>query len=221
MTTQATTKTPFFSVVITTYNRLLLLQRALKSLWDQTEQDWEAIIIDDGSTDPTEEFIRGIQPEHPRLHYYKQNSCGAVAAKNAGILAATGQYITFLDSDDEFHPRHLQLRKDMLLAAPETELLHGGIKIIGSNFVPDRFHYGQAIHLKDCAVGATFVIKKTLIQRLNLFREIPLGSDADFLERAQANQAQIRQTNLPSYIYHREHNNTITRNLMGSTAMAL
>lgn len=211
------TSLPFFSVVITTYNRVFLLQRAIQSLLNQTEHDWEAIIIDDGSTDATETFINSLQKTYySKLKYRKQNSSGAVAAKNAGILRSVGKYITFLDSDDEFHPSHLQLRKEILLASPSIDLLHGGTKITGSPFVPDRFHYDQTIHLKDCAIGATFFIRNELAFRLNLFREIPLGSDADFLERAKILNARVHRTNLPTYFYHREHANTITRNLMGS-----
>lgn len=205
---------PFFFVVITTYNRAQLLSRALQSLLAQTEKDWEAIIIDDGSTDNTGSVMAKIQHNHPKLTYFRQKSSGAVAAKNAGITHSSGQYITFLDSDDEYHPEHLRHRKKMLLENPQIDFLHGGAEIIGSPYVPDKNNLQLPVHLKECAIGGTFFIRRTLMAKLRNFHDIPLGSDADFLERCRLADANIMTTNIPSYIYHREHANSITRNIM-------
>lgn len=209
-------KAPFFSVVITTYNRANLLSRAIDSLLAQTETDWEAIIIDDGSTDNTGAVLATIQCHHPKITYFRQKSSGAVVAKNTGIALSRGQYITFLDSDDEYHPEHLQHRKKLLLENPRIDFLHGGVSIIGNQFVPDKANFQQQVHLKDCAIGGTFVIKRSLMTKLREFKSIPLGSDADFLERCRLSGANIMTTSIPSYIYHREHANSITRNILES-----
>jgi glycosyltransferase involved in cell wall biosynthesis len=92
---------PFFSVIITTYNRADLLVRALDSLICQTENDWEAIIIDDGSNDDTAERISPFLNSEKRIVYIRQQRRGASVAKNTGIFLSKGKYITFLDSDDE------------------------------------------------------------------------------------------------------------------------
>lgn len=151
---------PFFSVVLTSYNRAALLKRALQSLVLQTESDWEAIIVDDGSTDDTYRHIAPLVNTGNQFLYYRQTSQGCVAAKNAGIWLSAGKYITFLDSDDEYNPDHLSARKHILLQHPDTDILHGGISIIGSPYVPDRYDIKKMIHLDDCVIGGTFFIKK-------------------------------------------------------------
>jgi glycosyltransferase involved in cell wall biosynthesis len=209
----ATPGLPFFSIIITAYNRSTLLVRALNSLMSQTENDWEAIIIDDGSTDNTASRILPFLKLGKRINYTWQKCQGATGAKNAGILLSKGKYITFLDSDDEYHPSHLESRKKILLAHPEVEFLYGGIKVIGSEYVPDRFDYGKMVHLDDCSVGGTFFIKRQVIFLLNGFAEIPLGSDADFFDRINKAGIASMKAEDPTYIYHRENANSITNNL--------
>lgn len=207
---------PFFSVVLTSYNRAKLLKRAFRSLTQQTETDWEAVIIDDGSTDDSyNQLLPYLDIPNP-LMYFKQASQGCAASKNAGMFLSTGRYITFLDSDDEYDPEHLASRKKILLQNPQVELLHGGITIVGSPFVPDRFNLQKMIHLQDCVIGGTFFIKRHLVNVLHGFEDIALGHDADFMERATCQGASILKTDLPTYIYHRETQNSITNNLSTS-----
>ncbi|MEX0760820.1 MAG: glycosyltransferase family 2 protein [Dehalococcoidia bacterium] len=99
---------PLVSVITPTHNRAGLIGRAIKSVQNQTHQDWEHIIIDDASTDDTEAVVRAFQESDDRIVYIKhpENRNGA-AARNTGIRAAKGDYVAFLDSDDEFHPETL------------------------------------------------------------------------------------------------------------------
>lgn len=210
---------PFFSVIITSYNRALLLTRALRSLILQTEKDWEAIIVDDGSTDNTPAAIVPYLALNNKIVYIRQISKGCVESKNSGILRSTGKYITFLDSDDEFSPDHLATRKAILTQNTAIDFLHGGVKIIGSPYVPDRFNYDKMIHLRDCAIGGTFFIERNLAFRLKGFNPISLGHDADLMERAAHSGATILKTELPTYIYHRETQNSITHNLTGQVSL--
>ena len=209
----ATSGLPFFSVILTTYNRSALLVRALDSLMSQTENDWEAIIIDDGSTDDTSIRVAPFLKSGKVINYIRQQSQGATGAKNSGIPLSKGKYITFLDSDDEYHPSHLESRKKILLAHPQVEFLYGGIKVIGSEYVPDRFDYGKMVHLDDCSVGGTFFIKRQVVFLLNGFVDIPLGSDADFFDRINKAGIASMKAEDPTYIYHRENANSITNNL--------
>jgi glycosyltransferase involved in cell wall biosynthesis len=209
----ATPGPPFFSVIITAYNRSALLVRALDSLMSQSENDWEAIIIDDGSTDDTSIRVAPFLKSDKVINYIRQQSQGATGAKNSGIQLSKGKYITFLDSDDEYHPSHLESRKKILLAHPEVEFLYGGIKVIGSEYVPDRFDYGKMVHLDDCSVGGTFFIKRQVVFLLNGFADIPLGSDADFFDRINEAGITSRKAEAPTYIYHRDNANSITNNL--------
>lgn len=98
---------PFFSVIIPTYNRSTLLCRAIDSVVSQTFPDWEIIIVDDGSTDDTKQKIEGYQLKN--LVYIYQENKERSAARNRGIEEAKGQYICFLDDDDVFLANHFEV----------------------------------------------------------------------------------------------------------------
>ncbi|WP_189603569.1 glycosyltransferase family 2 protein [Salinimicrobium marinum] len=91
------------SIIIPTYNRKDSLSRSIKSVLDQTNEDWELIIIDDGSRDGTGE---GLEPYlvDERVKYYYQPHQGVAVARNFGVEKSKGSYIVFLDSDDTFYP---------------------------------------------------------------------------------------------------------------------
>jgi glycosyltransferase involved in cell wall biosynthesis len=90
-----------FSVIIPTYNRSRLLREALRSVFAQEYTDYEVIVVDDGST----ENIAAVTREFGEcVKYFRQENCGPGAARNLGIAHATGEYITFLDSDDLCFP---------------------------------------------------------------------------------------------------------------------
>src|SRR6185437_2024784 len=205
---------PFFSVIITTYNRATLLKRALDSLIAQTETDWEAIIVDDGSVDDTAFAVLPYLRDDSKITYFKQKNAGYSGAKNTGIFLSKGKFITFLDSDDEYAPTHLETRKAILVNHREVQFLHGGVKVIGSQYVPDRFNVNKMILLSDCEIGGTFFIKREVAISFNGFKELPLGSDGDFFERINKAGVKIMKTPIPTYIYHRETDDSITNNLM-------
>lgn len=98
---------PSASVIIPTYNSAEFLTQAVQSILDQTYRNFEVIVVDDGSTDGTENFLR---PFDGRIQYLYQENRGPSAARNAGITAAKGEYICFLDADDLWLPRKLQLQ---------------------------------------------------------------------------------------------------------------
>jgi glycosyltransferase involved in cell wall biosynthesis len=89
------------NIILPTYNRAQLIARAIKSLLNQTYQDFEIIVVDDGSTDNTEEVVKKIDDKRIRYIRHKENK-GAATARNTGIKAAKAQYIAFQDSDDEW-----------------------------------------------------------------------------------------------------------------------
>ncbi len=109
---------PKVSVVLPTYNRASLLKRAIKSILNQTYQDFEMIIVDDGSTDNTENVVKGFGNEGIR-YISHDNNRGAGAARNTGIKVARGRYIAFLDSDNQWLPEKLE--KQMQFIQHKTE----------------------------------------------------------------------------------------------------
>ncbi|HUX97346.1 MAG TPA: glycosyltransferase family 2 protein [Bacteroidales bacterium] len=204
---------PFFSVIIATYNRARLLQNALDSLISQTTDDWEAIIVDDESNDDTYSQILPYLRSYKQIRYFRKTHSGCAMSKNAGICLSAGKFITFLDSDDEYEMIHLESRKRILKEHPSIQFLHGGVKIIGNQFVPDRFDYEKSVNLSDCVIGGTFFIERDTMFRLKGFRKISLGEDADLYERAKNSGISIKATNFPTYIYHHETDDSITNRL--------
>ncbi len=110
---------PRVSVVIPTYNRAALLKQAIDSVLAQTYTDYEIIIVDDGSTDEMADLVDRYVAGPGRVRYYYQNNRGRSAARNAGIRLAVGEFIAFLDSDDLFLPRKLEMQVAALSNQPE------------------------------------------------------------------------------------------------------
>src|SRR4030067_3517077 len=98
---------PDVSVIIPTYNRRNLLEITIQSVLAQTIKNFEIIIVDDGSTDGTRDFVRSIQDKRI-IYLYRKNSGLPAVARNIGILKATGRFIAFLDSDDLWVPEKLE-----------------------------------------------------------------------------------------------------------------
>lgn len=114
------------SVVIPTYNRAGTLMRSIQSVTGQSYQEWELIIVDDGSTDRTEELVRPVMQEDMRIQYIRcPENKGQAAARNTGIKAARGAYIAFQDSDDCWMPDKLQKQILMMEEHPEYGLIYG------------------------------------------------------------------------------------------------
>jgi glycosyltransferase involved in cell wall biosynthesis len=201
---------PFFTIIIATYNRASLITRALMSLAAQRENDWEALVIDDGSTDDTYSCIMPYLEGTYNIRYLKQQHKGMAAAKNSGIHTSTGRYITFLDSDDEYHPLHLETRKAILEENRRICFLHGKVKVIGNPYVPDRFDRNKLVNLNHCVIGGNFFIEHDTVLMLHGFRNIPIGSDADLFDRARNAGIRMMEVFLPTYIYHHDTADSLT-----------
>lgn len=105
------------SIIIPTYNRAYIIRRAIQSVLNQTYQDFEIFIVDDGSKDNTHKIVESIRDERIRYIRHEINK-GQAAARNTGIMAAKGKYIAFLDSDDEWLPEKLEKQMAAFRNAP-------------------------------------------------------------------------------------------------------
>jgi len=106
-------KKALVSVVIPAFNRVPTIGAALRSFQAQTHRDWEAIVVDDGSSDGTAEVVMRLAHEDDRIKLIKHDrNCGAQAARNTGIRSSCGEWIAFLDSDDQWLPQSLDIRLD-------------------------------------------------------------------------------------------------------------
>src|SRR3954452_5658596 len=95
------------SILLPIYNCAHTLERCLASIRAQTEQDWELIAVDDGSSDGSLELLRGTGDPRVRVLQHARNR-GASAARNTALAAAAGEYVALIDSDDEWLPAKLE-----------------------------------------------------------------------------------------------------------------
>ncbi len=117
---------PLVSVVIPTRDRRPMLMRAVESVRAQTFEDFEIVVVDDGSTDDTTEGLAALR--EPRRWPPTAGGVGGGGARNAGIAAATGRWVAFLDDDDAWLPSKLERQVEMLRAHPQLGLVYCGYR---------------------------------------------------------------------------------------------
>ncbi len=200
---------PAVSVILTVFNRAGYLNRCIDSVLNQSFTDWEVIAIDDGSTDNSLEILHQYKKNHKRIKVIAQQNMKLPLSRNRGIKESAGKFVTFIDSDDRYTARHLEERINYMNNNPAVDLIHGGIKIIGNEYVRDKDNPSRLIHLSDCTVGATFFGKREVFIRLNGFKNIDYSEDSEFLERAEKNFT-VSAVDFKTYIYHRDVPNSIT-----------
>ena len=134
------------TAVVATFNRRPLLQEALQSILDQTESVDEIVVVDDGSTDDTADFIGRLRTDIP-LHYIYQNNRGPQAARNAGFDASTGTWIAFCDDDDLWMPQRCATVKRLLHTRP-VDLVASDFSLMAADktIVPFLFERHRQSH---------------------------------------------------------------------------
>ncbi len=182
---------PEVSILIPTYNRAHVLKRAIRSVLQQSYEDFELIVIDDGSTDETKAVVRAF--EDKRLRYVRQQNKGAAAALNLGIREARSRFIAFLDDDDEWLPDKLEVQMDMFRSERmKTGVVYTGRWRVdpGSNekmyYPPDTIpkmngdlHTLLFAHVTFVCL-VTAVIRKECFEKVGGFDEtLPSGNDRD------------------------------------------
>ncbi|MGH2317096.1 glycosyltransferase family 2 protein [Planococcus sp. SE5232] len=125
------------SVIIPTYNRSELLKKAVESLKNQSHQNFEIIIIDDFSTDDTATVVKEMEDD--RIIYLKHDiNKGGSEARNTGIKRATGNFIGFLDSDDQWLPQKLEKQLGRFEEQPDVGVVYTGVQVVNENNQPTR-----------------------------------------------------------------------------------
>jgi len=203
------TSPPEVSVIMAVFNRAEYLSRSLGSLLRQSFENWELIAIDDGSEDDTFMILSEYEKVHSNFKVIRQSNMKLALTRNRGIRASSGKYITFLDSDDEYEIDHLQKRVDFMKENPEIDFIHGGVKIIGNEYVRDKNDMKKLIHISDCTVGGTFFAKRKVFLDLNGFKDLRYSEDSEFLERAEK-VFNVHKIDFKTYIYYRDLPDSIT-----------
>ncbi|MCS5704705.1 glycosyltransferase family 2 protein [Synechococcus sp. FGCU-3] len=126
------------SIVTPAYNAAFAIREAIQSVLLQSYSSWELLIIDDGSTDTTAEVVRSFKD--PRIQLIQQRNQGVSAARNCGLDAARGEFITFLDADDALPPRSLEARVQLLQRDPEIDVVDGVFIVCGPELGTELKH---------------------------------------------------------------------------------
>jgi glycosyltransferase involved in cell wall biosynthesis len=153
-----------FSVILPTYNRRRELERCLKSIKSQTFQDFEIIVVDDGSSDDTDEFIDAY---HPDVRYFHQQNRGVARARNLGMEKAEGNYFAFIDSDDIWYPKRLDHLRTVIAQLPTNVglIFNDMDRLIGGK--------GDGRSYSDEYFG---VKRMAVIRSMNNFQNVTFGS---------------------------------------------
>lgn len=178
------------TVIIPTYNRLHFLKEAVASVFGQTYTNFELIVVDDGSTDGTRDFVAGLA--NP-VRYVRQENAGPSSARNRGFVEARGEFITFLDSDDLWQPTKLAAQIALMRNEPEATVCYTDEIWIrrGKRINQGKRHrkYGGWIFEKCvplCIVSPSSVLmRRAFFEEVGLFDEhLPACEDYDLWLRA-------------------------------------
>ena len=173
------------AVVIPTFNRKHCISRAIESVLSQTLAANEIIVVDDGSSDGTGSFL---EEKYPQLRYLSQSNLGVSAARNRGDIESSSKWLAFLDSDDEWLEKKLELQIQRLIENPEYQLIHSEEIWIRNGVRVNQMkkHQKGGGHIFDkclplCAISPSSVIlSRQLFEEVGGFdEELPACEDYD------------------------------------------
>lgn len=191
-----------YSVVIPLYNKQQYIQKTLQSVLSQSYEDYEIIVVDDGSKDHSLAMARSVCSE--KIKIIEQENRGVAAARNTGIENARGEYIAFLDADDEWHSDYLESINSVVDQFPECDMYVTAYRVVMGR---DRFNYSARLSDKNCCIDSywtTFryaydivwtsaaVVRKSAIVKAGMFTPGELiGQDLDLWARVACNNPKV------------------------------
>jgi glycosyltransferase involved in cell wall biosynthesis len=218
---------PLLTVVVAAYNAESTLARALESLTGQDYPDWEAVVVDDGSTDATRQVIDRFVSADDRITAVSQENAGTAAARNAGIASSRGRYISVLDADDEFLPGYMSTMAAFVSAHPGFDIYSCNQWVVW----PDgrrQLYADDPEHRPWVSMEMTELLQRGrylsvcgsltsagLLDDLGGFRTGIYCEDVDLWRRAFARRARHIFCPEPLVIYHRDVAGQKTSDLRG------
>jgi len=204
---------PKVSIIMAVYNtEFVLVQRAIDSVLKQDYTNFELLVVNDGSKpELTSELETYVQKYPENIRYYFHENKGFPLTLNRGIEIATGEYIGFCDSDDEYKPNHISLcitemqKYDLIASTTETI-----VDTEDDYYVPDRFDETKNIHVDDCIITGTLFGKSTVFKEL-MFKNI-YSQDYELFKRA-SEKYKVEKLALKTYIYYRNNQDSICSQL--------
>lgn len=209
------------SVVIPAYNRATTITDCLRSVQAQTYQNWEVVAVDDGSHDGTPEIIERLAHDDARIRLIRHDrNRGAQAARNSGIYVAKGEWVTFLDSDDQYLPHSLEKR--ITLANTENvHVVHSECQVIEPGGAMKTYHVpaikGHAyttLLTHEGPVYPALMITREALQRINYLDEgIKAFQEWDLSIRL-AKHYRFAFEPTPTFIYDCRHADAMSKDLL-------
>lgn len=179
---------PLITVVVPTYNRASTIKRAIESVLNQTYNNWELIIVDDGSTDGTEKVMQ-LYLSDKRITYCPIKNAGASHARNYGIKMAHGEYISCLDSDDEYEPNRLEQQFN-LMQSHGADFSMSCRKVVKEGVITIDEPVEGWLSVTDISKGSIglstslFMFHKSIKEKMSFTEGLASLQDFDFLLRA-------------------------------------
>lgn len=184
------------SVIIPLYNTEKYIGETLTSVQQQSYNNLEILVIDDGSTDGSAAIVKRIAESDSRIHYIFQENCGVSIARNNGIERSTGFFVFFLDADDVWKPNHIQQRIGLLDSKNEMDWSFGALELIDENSSPTgKLVTGNDTDiLKDLlswngnviTAPSSLCVKRHVLNNLNFDPKLSTAADQDFAIRLAA-----------------------------------
>ena len=162
------------SVVVAAYNYGHFIGQALDSLAAQTYENWECIVIDDGSTDNTSEVIRAYAQKDARVRYLHQVNSRQAAARNNGVRNSTGKYLQFLDADDLIEPRKLEQQVEFMERNPDVDIVYSDTRFFHTDNPSELLYsmWGENTPWQPGVSGCGVEVLLSLVQK----NTIPINS---------------------------------------------
>jgi len=201
---------PTVSVIIPVYNGEPYLAEAINSALQQTLSPEEIIVVDDGSLDDTRKIASSFAS---RIRYFFQENAGAAAARNTGVMAATGNYLSFLDSDDLWMPDKLERQLDCFAADPSLDVVFGHARQFICPRMTGRPEALAPVNLEPMPtqMPSAIFVRRTAFFRVGLFRtDLKIADCIDWYARAR--DAGLKERMLPEVVFLRRiHDSNLGR----------
>lgn len=207
---------PFFSVIIPLYNKEKFIKNTLESVLNQSFEDFELLIVNDGSTDGGEAVVQSFSDK--RINYFHKTNAGVSAARNYGIARANSEYIAFIDADDFWQSDFLGEMKHLIQSHPNHKVFACALKLetphrafpaqysFNTQGGPQVINYFEASMKQTVLSGSSAVFHREVFQNSGLFDEkIKSAEDTDMWIRIGLKH-EVVFLNLPlaTYVFDRQ-----------------
>ncbi|MEG5135447.1 MULTISPECIES: FkbM family methyltransferase [unclassified Microcoleus] len=210
-----TSEPALVSIIIPCYNHANLLREAVESVVNQTYQNWECIIVNDGSTDDTSNFANYLIQLYPQkaLRLIDKPNTGPADSRNVGVQQSSGKLILFLDADDKIHPKFIEECVEVLSAKPNVGFVYTDVQHFGANcdlvnhgdFEPNKF-------LRDNQAPATSLFRREIYEQVGGLKKVMKLGCEDWEFWISAYEKGWLGDRLPQpYLYYRQHGDGSSR----------